>query len=95
MKKPIKRYFFTRPLKQFENIKKEEPDNLEGRGVKKIIIPSNIIDLYTRPEVLLGLNLSGHTDILTESSNLIDELYKRGEIENKQHYRNALNKFFT
>ena len=69
-----------------------ESDNLEGEGVK-IIIPSSIIDIYTRLEVLLGLKLSGHTDTLTEASNLIDELYKRGEIQNKQQYRNALNKF--
>ena len=37
--------FFTRLIKHFRDIKKEEPDNLEGRGVK-IIIPSNIIDIY-------------------------------------------------
>ena len=66
--------------------------DLEGRGVK-IVIPSNIIDIYTRLEVLLGLKLSGHTDTLTDASNLIDELHKRGEIQNKQQYRNAPNKF--
>ena len=66
---------------------------LKGKGVEKIIIPSNIIDIYTRLEVLLGLKLSRHSDTLTEASNLIDELYKRGEIQNKQQYRNALNKF--
>ena len=77
--------------KTFEEII-DEPDNLEGQGLK-IIIPSNIIDIYTRLEILLGLKLSGHTDTLTEASNLIDELYKRGEIQNKQQYRNALNKF--
>ena len=71
-----------------------ESNNLEGEGVK-IIIPSNIIDIYTRLEILLGLKLSGHTDTLTEASNLIDELYKRGEIQNKQQYRNALDKFTT
>ena len=49
---------------------------LKGRGIKKKIFPSNIIDIYTRLEVLLGLKLSGHTDTLTEASNLIDELYK-------------------
>ena len=75
----------------FEEIT-DESDNLQGEGFK-IIIPSNIIDIYTTLEVLLGLKLSGHTDILTEASNLIDELYKRGEIQNKQQYRNALNKF--
>ena len=69
--------------------------NLQGRGIEKIIIPSNIVDIYTRLEILLGLKLSGHTDTLTEASNLIDELYKRGEIKNKQQYRNALDKFST
>ena len=69
------------------------PINLQGRGVEKIIIPFNIIDIYTRLEVLLGLKLSGHTNVQTESSNLIDELYKRDEIQNKQEYRNALDKF--
>ena len=72
----------------------DDPDDLQGEGVN-IIIPSNIIDIYTRIEILVGLKLSGHTDTLTEANNLIDELYKRGEIENKQQYRNALNKFTT
>ena len=69
-------------------------DNLQGEGVK-IIIPSNIIDIYTRLEILLGLKLSGHNNTLTEASNLIDELYKRGDIQNKQQYQNALDKFLT
>ena len=100
--KPSKRKtFFTITLpklveetqnKTFEEIT-DDPGDLEGQGVK-IIIPSNIIDIYTRLEVLLGLKLSGHTDTLTEASNLIDELYKRGDIENKQQYRNAPNNFF-
>ena len=77
------------PLPAIENV---SDSNLEGQGVN-IIIPSNIIEIYTRLEILLGLKLSGHTDTLTEASNLIDELYKRGEIQNKQQYRNALNKF--
>ena len=68
-------------------------EKLKGRGIENIIIPSNIIDIYTRLEVLLGLKLSGHTDTLKEAGNLIDELYKRGEIQNKQQHRNALNKF--
>ena len=82
--------FRNPPLTAIEN----ESDNLEGEGVK-IIIPSNIIDIYTRLEVLLGLKLSAHTDTLTEASKLIDELYKRGEIQNKQQYRNALDNFLT
>ena len=94
--------FFTKKLpKQVEDIQNktfeentDDSDDLQGEGVK-IIIPSNIIDIYTRLEILLGLKLSGHTDTLTEASNLIDELYKRGEIQNKQQYRNPLNKFQT
>ena len=71
-----------------------ESIDLKGKGLK-IIIPSNIIDIYTRLEILLGLKLSGHTDTLTEASNLIDELCRSGEIQNKEQYRNALNKFQT
>ena len=78
------------PLPAIEN----GSDNLQGEEVK-IIIPSNIIDIYTRLEILLCPKLSGQTDTLTEASNLIDEIYKRGEIQNKQQYRNALNKLST
>ena len=52
-----------------------------------------MIDIYTRLEILLELNLSGHTDVLTEANNLIDEIYKRGEKQNKQQYRIALINF--
>ena len=59
--------------KTFEEITLNSDNDLQGEGIK-IIIPSNIIDIYNRLEVLLGLKLSGHTDTLTEASNLIDEL---------------------
>ena len=49
----------------------------------KYIIPSKIIDIWTRLEVLLRLKLSGHTYTLQEAINLIDEFYKRGEIQNE------------
>ena len=71
-----------------------ESGDLQGKGEKNIIA-SKIIDLCTKLEVLLGLKLSGHTDFLTEASNLMDETYKRVEIQCEQHYRNALNKFHT
>ena len=82
--------FFTKTLpklvekiqnKTFDDIT-DDSDDLQGEGVK-INIPSNLVDIYTRLEVLLGLKLSGHTDTLTEASNLTDELYKRGEVQNK------------
>ena len=68
---------------------------LEGQGIEKINIPANIIDIYNRLEISLGLKLIGHTDTLTEASNLIDELYKKGKIQNEQQYQNAHNKFST
>ena len=80
------------PLPSIENV--ETPNDLEGQGIEKTIIPSNIIDIYTWLEILLALKLFGHTDTITEASNLIDELYNRGEKQNEQHYRNALNKFW-
>ena len=67
---------------------------MEGQGVK-IIIPSKINDIYIMLTILLGLKLSGHNDTVTEASNLIAELYNRGETQNKQQYRNAPSKFST
>ena len=89
--------FFTITLpKLIENIQNKtfSETDLQGQRIEKIIIPSNINDIYTRLEVLLGLKLSGHTDTLTEAVNLIDEFYKRGELQNKQQYRNAIDKFW-
>ena len=56
------------PLPTIENV--EYSSDLEVPGIT-IFIPNNIIDIYTRLEVLLGLKLSGHTDTLTEASNLL------------------------
>ena len=101
-KKSNKKTFFTKTLpklvdvihnKTFDEIT-DDSDDLQGEGAK-IIRPSNIIGIYTTLEILLGLKLSGHTDTLTEASNLFDELYKRGEIHFEQQFRNALNKFST
>ena len=71
-----------------------EPDDLQDHG-KKFVILSDSTDIYTRLEVLLGLKLAEHTDTLTDLSNLIDKVYKRGELQNEQQHRNALDKFYT
>ena len=42
--------------------------------------------------MLLELKISGQTDTLTEASNFIDELFKRGEIQNELQYRNVVDK---
>ena len=65
---------------------------IEGERIK-IIILSNINDIWTRLESLLEINLSGHTDGLTEASKLIDETFKEGKTQNEQQYRNALEYF--
>ena len=44
---------------------------------------------------MLGLETSARTDTLPEASNLIDVFYTRGEIQNKQQYRNSLDQFCT
>ena len=81
------------PLPVKENIE-DVSDNLQREGVKTII-PSNIIDNYTTHEILIGAKFSGHSDTLTEASNLKDDLYKREKIQNTQQYQNALSKFST
>ena len=81
------------PLASIENVGEsyeEVFDGLDGQGVENII-PSDKIDIYTRLKILLGLKLFGHTNTVTEASSPIDELYKRGEIQNKLQYRNAPN----
>ena len=79
--------------KTFDEIT-DDSDSLQGEGVE-IIIPSNIIDIYTRLEILLGLKISGHSGTPSEASKLRDELYKRGENQYGQQYRNAPDKFST
>ena len=101
-KQSKKKTFFTKTLpKKVEVIQNkrldeiiDNSDDLQEEGIPRII-PSNVIDAYTRLEISLGINLSGHTDTLTEASKLIDELNKRGEIQNEQQYRNALEKINT
>ena len=80
------------PNKTFDEIT-DDSDDLQGEGIEKIITPSNIIDIYTRLEILLGLKFSGPTNFLTEASNLKDQLYRLEEIQNEQQYRNSLSKF--
>ena len=72
----------------------DESDEIESRGVE-IIVPSNIIDVWTELEVLLGLRFGDHTVTVTEASNFLDDLYNRGDIENEQQYRSALGKNYT
>ena len=61
----------------------------------KSIIPFNIIDIWTRLEVLLGVKLSGNTDTLTDASSRMDELFKEREIQNERKNRKILDKVQT
>ena len=64
---------------------------LQGEGMK-VIIPPNFFDFWTRAKMLFGLKLTGPFDISAEASYLVDEVYKRVEIQNNQQNRNALDK---
>ena len=68
---------------------------MTGQGIEKSIKPSNIIDIYTRLEVLLGLKVSGHSDTLSEANNLLDELFLRGEIRTNTKIEMLLTIFIT
>ena len=72
---------------------KDESDDSQGQVIP-ILISSNIFDIWTKLEVLLGLKSSGQMDTLREPTNLIDEIYRRNEIKNEQH-RKAIDNFFT
>ena len=71
-----------------------EDNDLEGERMK-IKILTDINSFWTRLEILLGIKLSGNTDTPTEASNLRENLYKKGEVQNEQHYQNAPDKFCT
>ena len=82
--------FFKRVAEiQSETPNEIESDDLEGQGIEKLIIPYNISDIYIRLEILLALKISGRTNTTTEASNLIDELNKRGEIQNEQQSKSS------
>ena len=53
-----KKTFFTKTLpKLVDEIQNKTFNEIDSQGqrIKKVIIPSNIIDIYTRLEALLGL----------------------------------------
>ena len=70
----------------------DESNDVPGEEMKTGI-PSTIIDICTRLEVLLGLKLSGHTENLKEASILKDELYKSSENQNEYQNRKALDTY--
>ena len=71
----------------------EDSGGLQGQGNEKIFKPSNIINIWTKLEVLLGLKLTSNIDALTEASDLIDKSIKKDEMQNEWQYRSALNKY--
>ena len=58
---PNRKAFFTKDLpkniSEKQNIRSDSDSNLECQGLKNVI-PTTIIDIYTRLEVLLGLKRS-------------------------------------
>ena len=58
-----------------------------------ILIPSSVMDVYTRLEVLLGLKVSDHTDTLTEASNFIDDLIREVKFRSNNNIELLLTNF--
>ena len=58
---------------EFRFLNENKTKNIQDEGMN-FIIPSNFMDKCIRLEILLGLKLSGHSDTLTETSNLKHEL---------------------
>ena len=83
------------PKKTRKESEPQSESNLFQGGRKKIIIPSNVIDNWTTLKVLRGYLMGGHTDTLTEASNLIDQFYKKSEIQNELSNVIAPDKFHT
>ena len=95
-------------LKRFENFKKifpigignieagieDECEDLLDQGMKKIN-PSDIFEVWTGLETLLGLTLSENTDTLPDISNLTYDISKKDEKQNEKNYRIALENFFS
>ena len=72
----LKKKTFNPPSALPAEESEDKSDALLGEGLK-VIVPSNNIDIWVRLEVLLGLKQTGHTDTVTEASNLIAEIYKK------------------
>ena len=77
------RSIFIKNIRENDILKNPNPPTRDSIGEKmKILIPWNIIDFWTRLEVLLGSKLSGHNVGLTEGSNLLEELLMGFERQN-------------
>ena len=61
----------------------------------KIIKASNKTYICFHLEALPGFKLSVLLDNLAEASNLVDNLCKRGEIQNEQQFENFPVNFYT
>ena len=83
------------PITAITSGESDEYESLERNGTITIVVPSDSDEIWTRLQVLLGLKLAGHIDTLIEASQLLDALFKKGEIKTEQQYRNAIDKFTT
>ena len=79
---------FLHPRSPLPNIENEDESN--DLQFERVEIPPFINAICTRLKVLVGSKQSRHTNTLIEACNLIDELYKKGEIHSEQQNRNAV-----
>ena len=72
----------------------KESDDLKEEAMKPIFLSNNIVT-WTGLEVSQCLKPSGHRDTLPEASNLLDEIYRRGEIQSEQYNSRALDNLYS
>ena len=71
-------FYLPRELANIRNplipqiVNEEVFHDLQGERKENVIIPFNMIDIYTKMKILLELKLSRHSNTLAEASNLID-----------------------
>ena len=58
--------------------------DLESNGTKTIVVPSDFDEIWARLQVLLRIELAGHTHTLIVASQLLDSSFKKGEIEREE-----------
>ena len=71
------------------------PSDLEGNGIRTIVVPSDSDEIWADLDILMKIKSSGYTNTLILASQLLDALFKKGEIKTEQKYQNAINKFKT
>ena len=59
-----------------------------GRGLKTVVIPSNVDALTERLDLLLASHKAGNTGVRNEVISIFDELLRQGELNKSEYKKN-------